>query len=171
MFAIYLNRFGGDANRMAAFDTPLVIQLLTPPQQRRQPSHLSSSASTAHSMPATRQEAKSTVLAQFPPGQQPAGTTPQVPDSTSNLLDTTPPQIVRALGQAEPLIRGLNTVLGLITWTTGQDWLSFFLVVGWWITCLYGSYIVKFLGNFVPVVIIVAWYALHKNGMSLAPYI
>jgi hypothetical protein len=156
---------------MAAFDTPLVNQLLTPPQQRQQPPHLSISASTARNMPALRQEAKSTVLAQFPPGQQPAGTSPQIPDSTSNLLDSTPPQIVRALGQAEPLIRGLNTVLGLLTWTSGQDWLSFFLVVGWWITCLYGSHVIKFLGNFVPVVIIVAWYTLCKNGMSLSQYI
>ncbi len=119
-------------------------------------------------MPVSKSEAKSTILAQFPPGQQPIGTTSlQIPDSKTNLLDSTPPQIVRALGQAEPLIRGLNTVLGLLTWSSGQDWLSFFLVVGWWIICLYGGLIVKFAGNFIPVLVIAAWYTLQKTGTSL----
>src|ERR1700721_961064 len=139
---------------MAAFDTPLINQLLT--NSQRPPHHPPSSTSTT--MPPSKAEAKSTILAQFPPGAQPPGTTPQVPDSTTNLLDTTPPQIVRALAQEEPLIRGLNTVLGLLTWTSGNDWLSFFLVLGWWIMCLYWSWIVKFAGNFVPVAIIALLY-------------
>ena len=148
---------------MAAFDTPFVNQLLNSPRQQYRhpppPPHPSLFASAA--MP----EAKSTILAQFPPGQQPAGTTPQIPpDPTVNLLDSTPPQIVRALGQAEPLIRGLNTILGLLTWTSGQDWLSFFLVVAWWTMCVYGNVIIKFGGNFVPVIIIALLYSLRRTG-------
>lgn len=154
---------------MAAFDTPLTT-FLTPSKPPRQPTSCSSSSSnpssTSKSM-ARKPEPKSTIQAQFPPGQQPVGTTSPVllPDSKMNLLDSTPPQIVRALGQAEPLVRGLNVVLGLLTWSSGQDWLSFFLVVGWWVVCLYGPIIVKFLGNFIPVACIAAWYLLKKSGM------
>ena len=146
---------------MAAFDTPLINYLLNTNSKPQHPPPTST-------MPVSKSEARSTILAQFPPGQQPVGTTrPQIPDSKTNLLDTTPPQIVRALGQAEPLIRGLNFILGLLTWSSGQDWLSFFLVVAWWITCLYGGLIVKFAGNFIPVVVIAAWYTLQKTG---SPY-
>jgi hypothetical protein len=152
---------------MAAFDTPLTT-LLTPskppstsPHPRTAPSHR-----TGNKM-SPKTEAKSTILAQFPPGQQPVGvtTSPQLPDSKTNLLDSTPPQIVRALGQAQPLIRGLNVVLGLLTWSSGQDWVSFLIVVGWWVLCLYGTLIVKFVGNFIPVIAIVAWYLLQKSGI------
>lgn len=159
---------------MAAIDTPLITELLTTPKRNDQPPlHHPSSASShpVSTMPPSKQEAKSTILAQFAPGQQPVGTTSsiQVPDPATNLLDSTPPQIVRALAQAEPLIRGFNTVLGLLTWTSGQDWLSFFLVFGWWITCLYGSLIVKFAGNFIPVILIAIWYTLQKQGILLCP--
>jgi len=146
---------------MAAFDTPLTT-LLTPSKPPRQATYSSPSNSMA-----PKSEPKSTIQAQFPPGQQPVGTTsPVLPDTKTNLLDSTPPQIVRALGQAEPLVRGLNVVLGLLTWSSGQDWLSFFLVVGWWVVCLYGPLIVKFVGNFIPVVCIAVWYLLQKTGMS-----
>ena len=143
---------------MAAFDTPLTT-LLTP--SKPSPQHPSSSRM------APKSEPKSTIQAQFPPGLQPVGTTsPVLPaDSKTNLLDTTPPQIVRALGQAEPLIRGVNVVLGLLTWSSGQDWLSFVVVVGWWVVCLYGTFIVKFAGNFIPVVVIAVWYLLQKSGI------
>lgn len=150
---------------MAAFDTPLVNHLLNTNAQRQR-THSTSA------MPISKSEAKSTILAQFPPGQQPIGTTrPQIPDTKTNLLDSTPPQIVRALGQAEALIRGLNFLLGLLTWSSGQDWLSFFLVVGWWIVCLYGGSIVKYAGNFIPVLAIAAWYALQKTGTSFICFI
>jgi len=151
---------------MAAFDTPLINQLLTPPRQHHnnRPSRPSSPSPFSITMPSSKPEAKSTILAQFPPNQQPVGTSPRLPESTTNLLDTTPPQIVRALAQAGPLIHGFNTLLGLLTWTSGQDWLSFFLLFGWWITCLYGSIIVKFAGNFIPVIVIAIWYTLQKQS-------
>jgi hypothetical protein len=115
-------------------------------------------------MAPSKPEAKSTILAQFAPGTQPPvlNAPPQAADATNNLLDSTPPQIVRALGQAEPLIRGLNAALGLLTWTSGDDWNSFFLLVGWWVICLYGYWILKFAGNFVPVAIIALTYTLHR---------
>jgi Integral peroxisomal membrane peroxin len=111
---------------------------------------------------APRTEAKSTVLAQFPPGEQPPGLNPPAPVPTTNLLDSTPPQIVRALGQAEPLVQWLNTILGLATWTSGQDWLSFLLVVAWWIICLHGVSIIKYAGNLIPVILILGHYYLSS---------
>jgi Integral peroxisomal membrane peroxin len=115
-----------------------------------------------------KSEAKSAIQAQFPPGAEPPGlltSTSWTEDAstTTSLLESTPPQIVRALAQAEPLIRGLNLVLSLVTWTSESDWYSFFLIVGWWMTCLYGSFIVKFAGNFLPVVCITAYYLFQKT--------
>jgi hypothetical protein len=153
----------GEEIGMAAFDTPYISQLLTNTTYQPPPAPYLLPTIT---MPPSKAEAKSTILAQFPPGSQPPGTTPSVPDSTTNLLDSTPPQIVRALAQAEPLIRGLNTVLGLLTWTSGNDWLSFFLVVAWWGICLFGSWIVKFAGNFVPVAIIALVYTFRRVGIT-----
>jgi hypothetical protein len=149
---------------MAAFDTPLIIHLL--------PSDCpftttTTTTTTTTAMPPSKSEAKSTILAQFPPGAQPHGTSPQIPDTKTNLLDSTPPQIVRALAQAEPLIRGLNTVLGILTWSSGRDWLSYLIVVTWWITCLYGGWFVKFAGNFLPVIIIAVWYTTQRAGIPL----
>lgn len=156
---------------MAVFDTPLIDQLLTPyfdssstSQQWTQPStsYSYSYTTAASAMPPSKAEA---IQAQFPPGSQPPGTTTQVSDPQTNLLESTPPQIVRALAQAEPLIRGLNFVLSLVTWTSDNDWLSFFLVVGWWVLCLYGSFLIKFTGNFLPAIAIVAYYTIQKTGM------
>ena len=149
---------------MAAFDTPLTTLLTSSKPNLQRSSHTPTSSSSRKMAP--KSEPKSTIQAQFPPGQQPIGTTSSVlsADTKQNLIDSTPPQIVRALGQAEPLVRGLNTVLGLLTWSSGQDWLSFFLVVGWWVLCLYGGIIVKFAGNFVPVIAIAVWYLLQKHG-------
>ena len=62
-------------------------------------------------------------------------------------------------------------MLGLLTWSSGQDWLSFVVVVGWWVVCLYGTFIVKFAGNFIPVVVIAVWYLLQKSGTYSSPLI
>jgi hypothetical protein len=155
---------------MAAFDTPLTDLLTTPPRPRTLPAAPRPAHQPRHKMPSSKnKDAKSTIVAQFPPGQQPMGTAREIPESTTNLLESTPPQIVRALAQAEPLIRGFNIFLGLLTWSAGQDWLSFFLLVAWWITCLYGGVIIKFAGNFIPVVVIGLWYTfrLRRNPASL----
>jgi len=154
--------------KMAAFDTPLITSLLAPPRTTT-----TSDTNTNHHprpiMPKKGKDAKSTIIAQFPPGQQPMGTAAVIPDATTNLLESTPPQIVRALAQAGPLIRGFNVLLGLLTWTSGQDWLSFFLLVAWWISCLYGGIIIKFAGNFLPVLAIGLWYTLHQAGIDTFP--
>ena len=148
---------------MAAFDTPLTDLLLTTPP-RPAPARTTPALHPRRTMPSSKtKEARSTIVAQFPPGQQPMGTARGIPESTTNLLESTPPQIVRALAQAEPLIRGFNVFLGLLTWSAGQDWLSFVLLVAWWIACLYGGVIIKFAGNFIPVVVIGLWYTFRLS--------
>jgi len=153
---------------MAAFDTPLITSLLSPPRTTTE-RDTNASHQPRPTMSKKSKDAKSTIVAQFSPGQQPMGTAPVIPDITTNLLESTPPQIVRALAQAEPLIRGFNILLGLLTWTSGQDWLSFFLLVAWWILCLYGGIIIKFAGNFLPVLAIGLWYAHHRAGINTSP--
>jgi hypothetical protein len=160
---------------MAVFHTPLIDHLLTPYYSGTSSSSAyyhnhwtqPSTSYTPPTMPPSKAEAKSAIQAQFPPGSAPPGTTTGIPEPTINLLESTPPQIVRALAQAEPLIRGLNFVLSLVTWTSQNDWLSFFLVVGWWILCLYGSFLIKFAGNFLPALGILAYYAVQKSGISI----
>jgi len=153
--------------KMAAFDTPLITSLLSPPRTTAPDSN--ASRHPRPTMPKKDKDANSTIIAQFSPGQQPMGTAPVIPDPTTNLLESTPPQIVRALAQAEPLIRGFNILLGLLTWTSGQDWLSFFLLVAWWISCLYGGIIIKFAGNLLPVVAVGLWYTHHRAGINTSP--
>jgi hypothetical protein len=155
---------------MAAFDTPLITALLTPPRPSTRTTRTSTTQHRPQQTMPKNKEAKSAIVAQFPPGRQPMGTVPStIPDSTTNLIESTPPQIVRALAQAEPLIRAFNIFLGLLTWTSGQDWLSFFLLVAWWILCLYGGLIVKFAGNFIPVLVIGLWYTLERSGSKPPP--
>jgi len=161
---------------MAVFDTPLIDQLLTSPYYTSEPRPSNTTyyddyqwtyASTSYSLPPMPKESKSAIQAQFPPGSAPLGTMTAPSDPTTNLLETTPPQIVRALAQAEPLIRGLNFILSLVTWTSGNDWLSFFLVVAWWVLCLFGSFLIKFAGNFLPAIAILAYYTVQKSSIAL----
>ncbi|KAF7552457.1 hypothetical protein G7Z17_g4313 [Cylindrodendrum hubeiense] len=68
----------------------------------------------------------------------------------SPLLLATPPQITRALAYSHPFLLPLNTLAGLLTWSTGDPWESFLLVCVFWATVLYGDVVVTWAG---PVVI------------------
>src|ERR1700744_3321710 len=60
----------------------------------------------------------------------------------SPLLVATPPSITRALAYSHPFILPLNTLAGLLTWTTGDPWQSFLLVGGFWAIVLYSDAII-----------------------------
>ncbi|KJR87730.1 Integral peroxisomal membrane peroxin family protein [Sporothrix schenckii 1099-18] len=64
----------------------------------------------------------------------------------SPLLLATPPQITRALAYSHPYLLPLNKLAGLITWTTGDPWESFLLVLLWWLVVLYGDTIIRLAG-------------------------
>ncbi|KAJ6145591.1 hypothetical protein N7470_009486 [Penicillium chermesinum] len=54
----------------------------------------------------------------------------------SPLLVATPPPITRALAYSHPFLLPLNSLVGLLTWTTGDAWQSFLLVATFWVVVL-----------------------------------
>ncbi|POS83514.1 hypothetical protein EPUL_004711, partial [Erysiphe pulchra] len=62
----------------------------------------------------------------------------------SSLLITTPPQITRVLVYSHLILLPLNKVVGLVTWTSGDPWESFLLVVAFWATVLYGDKVIRY---------------------------
>ncbi|KFA55871.1 hypothetical protein S40293_06949 [Stachybotrys chartarum IBT 40293] len=71
----------------------------------------------------------------------------------SPLLLATPPQITRALAYSHPFLLPLNTLVGLLTWSSGDPWQSFLLLCAFWATVLYGDAVLKWAG---PVVVGIA---------------
>ncbi|KAI0836441.1 Pex24p-domain-containing protein, partial [Hypoxylon sp. FL0890] len=69
----------------------------------------------------------------------------------SPLLLATPPQITRALAYSHPFLLPLNKLVGLLTWTTGDPWESFLLLVIFWAAVQYGDVVVRFAGPIVVV--------------------
>ncbi|KAK7424723.1 hypothetical protein QQX98_000301 [Neonectria punicea] len=64
----------------------------------------------------------------------------------SPLLLATPPQITRALAYSHPFLLPLNTLAGLLTWSTGDPWESFLLLCAFWAFVLYGDVVVTWAG-------------------------
>ncbi|KAI0517916.1 integral peroxisomal membrane peroxin-domain-containing protein [Xylaria bambusicola] len=85
----------------------------------------------------------------------------------SPLLLATPPQITRALAYSHPFLLPLNKLAGLLTWTTGDPWESFLLLVVYWVVVQYGDNIVRFAGPIVTVFgIIAGMYARRYSPLS-----
>lgn len=85
----------------------------------------------------------------------------------SPLLLATPPQITRALAYSHPFLLPLNKLAGLLSWTTGDPWESFLLLVAFWATVLYGDYVLRFAGPIVAVLgIIAGMYARRYSPLS-----
>ncbi|KAK3381921.1 integral peroxisomal membrane peroxin-domain-containing protein [Podospora didyma] len=74
----------------------------------------------------------------------------------SPLLLATPPQITRALAYSHPFLLPLNRVTGLLSWTTGDPWESFLLLVAYWASVLYGDIVVRLAGPVVLVLILIS---------------
>lgn len=74
----------------------------------------------------------------------------------SPLLLATPPQITRALAYSHPFLLPLNKLVGLLSWTTGDPWESFLMVVAFWATVLYGDVVVRVAGPLVLVLLLIA---------------
>ncbi|KAI4865692.1 Pex24p-domain-containing protein, partial [Hypoxylon rubiginosum] len=69
----------------------------------------------------------------------------------SPLLLATPPQVTRALAYSHPFLLPLNKLVGLLTWTTGDPWESFLVLVVFWAAVQYGDVVVRFAGPIVVV--------------------
>ncbi|OIW24661.1 integral peroxisomal membrane peroxin, partial [Coniochaeta ligniaria NRRL 30616] len=73
----------------------------------------------------------------------------------SPLLLATPPQITRALAYSHPFLLPLNKLAGLLSWTTGDPWESFLMVVAFWATVLYGDVTIRVAGPLVLVLLLI----------------
>ncbi|CCG81375.1 Integral peroxisomal membrane protein [Taphrina deformans PYCC 5710] len=87
------------------------------------------------------------VFASFDPDSSPAGMTTHRP--SASLLKDTPPSIIVALSHLAPIVRNLNRILALITWTGRDNWSSFLLLAAFWLLCLYGDVVFHYAGNWV----------------------
>jgi len=82
----------------------------------------------------------------------------------SPLLVATPPQVTRALSKAYPWIKTADYALGLLTWTTGDPWESFLVVAFFWGAALYGGWLLRWAGNVVAVVALIAAMFARRYG-------
>ena len=73
----------------------------------------------------------------------------------SPLLLATPPQVTRALAYSHPFVLPLNKLAGLLSWTTGDPWESFLLVAFFWLSTLYGSYVIRYTGPLLLVTLLI----------------
>lgn len=85
----------------------------------------------------------------------------------SPLLVATPPQITRVLAYSHPFLLPLNKIAGLLTWTTGDAWESFLLVVAFWAITIYGDTVIRWTGPIVVVFgLILGMYARRYSPLS-----
>ncbi len=90
----------------------------------------------------------------------------------SPLLLATPPQITRALAYSHPFLLPLNKLAGLLSWTTGDPWESFLLVVAWWGGVLYGDVVIRTAGPVVVVLALIAgMYGRRYSPLSSSGFI
>ncbi|OAA65769.1 integral peroxisomal membrane protein [Niveomyces insectorum RCEF 264] len=85
----------------------------------------------------------------------------------SPLLLATPPQVTRALAYSHPFLLPLNKLAGLLSWTTGDPWQSFLLVLLWWFTVLYGDTLIRLAGPiFLVLTLIAGMYGRRYSPLS-----
>lgn len=90
----------------------------------------------------------------------------------SPLLLATPPQITRALAYSHPFLLPLNTLAGLLTWSSGDPWQSFLLLSAFWATVLYGDVVLMWAGPVVVGVgLIAGMYGRRYSPLSSSGFI
>ncbi|KAK9472776.1 integral peroxisomal membrane peroxin-domain-containing protein [Dipodascopsis tothii] len=135
---------------MAAFETPWITQMTTPASSNSQTSGAAGAANPAVAYGPGVSQPTASVTA------QPTYATFVAPESshinqTSPLLSSTPPTITRALSLAYPYIWAADKVFGLLTWTSGDPWASFLLVVGWAAVVVHWEALVEYMGHLLAV--------------------
>lgn len=85
----------------------------------------------------------------------------------SPLLNATPPSITRALAFSHPFILPLSRLIGLVSWTTGDPWQSFLLLLVFWAVVFFGDSITRWAGPVVAVIgIMVGMYSRRYSPLS-----
>lgn len=85
--------------------------------------------------------------------------TPLHADETpTDLLLATPPQILKLLTLAAPIIQSLTTFVQLLTWTHPSFFSSLLVLLGWWTLCLFGRYIFLYGLNALVLVYVISTY-------------
>ncbi|ORY84777.1 integral peroxisomal membrane peroxin-domain-containing protein [Protomyces lactucae-debilis] len=107
---------------------------------------------------------KRAIYASFDSKSSPAGMTQHIQHPSADILKETPPSIVVALAQLAPIVSGLNTALGWITWTSEDHWSSFLMLVMWWLVVLYGEFVCRYAANWAVLVILGIGYLKKKTA-------
>ncbi|KAI1333630.1 Pex24p-domain-containing protein [Xylariaceae sp. FL0016] len=136
---------------MAALDTPWMTHMSTP---KSKPRVDVDGAATPSDPPPTYAPP---TYASFSPANLSTAASAAKRRSTilvhqkSPLLLATPPQVTRALAYSHPFLLPLNRFVGLLSWTTGDPWESFLLLVVFWAIVQYGDVVVRLAGPIVAV--------------------
>ncbi|RYP86789.1 hypothetical protein DL770_004860 [Monosporascus sp. CRB-9-2] len=153
---------------MAALDTPWMVHMSTPRSTPRN-SDVDASANASEPPPSYAPP----TFASFSPANLSSATSAAKRKSTvlvhqkSPLLLATPPQITRALAYSHPFLLPLNKLVGLLSWTTGDPWESFLLLVVFWAAVQYGDVVLRFAGPIVAVIgLIVGMYGRRYSPLS-----
>ncbi|RYP41215.1 hypothetical protein DL768_010530 [Monosporascus sp. mg162] len=153
---------------MAALDTPWMVHMSTPRSTPRN-SDVDASANAPDPPPSYAPP----TFASFSPANLSSATSAAKRKSTvlvhqkSPLLLATPPQITRALAYSHPFLLPLNKLVGLLSWTTGDPWESFLLLVVFWAVVQYGDVVLRFAGPIVAVIgLMVGMYGRRYSPLS-----
>ncbi|UZP37210.1 hypothetical protein NXS19_005026 [Fusarium pseudograminearum] len=157
---------------MAAFDTPWLSHLAPSPMSSRDDA--SHGASPPSYEPQSSNTGAPPTFASFSPVTLSANTPSRssrrstiLVHQKSPLLLATPPQITRALAYSHPFLLPLNTLAGLLTWSTGDPWQSFLLLSFFWAVVLYGDVVITWAGPvLVGVALIAGMYGRRYSPLS-----
>ncbi|KAI9754557.1 MAG: hypothetical protein M4579_004657 [Chaenotheca gracillima] len=150
---------------MAAVDTPWIDSMSTPP--RRQADNGQQSTASEDPNPPTVAAFSPVTLSHASAASKQRSTI--LVHQKSPLLVATPPQITRALAYSHPFLLPLNKLVGLVSWTSGDPWESFLLVVVYWAAILYGDVITRWAGPVVVAIwLIVGMYSRRFSPLSSA---
>ena len=143
---------------MVSVETPWLISMSSPAKAANNGSSKSAqdpntpaTASFSPSQVATANRQRSTILVH----------------QKSPLLIATPPQITRTLAFSHPFLLPLNKLVGLLTWSSGDTWESFLVLVGFWTITLYGDILIRWAGPLMLVVgLILGMYSRRYSPLS-----
>jgi hypothetical protein len=147
-----------------AIDTPWIAAMSPSPVSA--PDHGSSS-------PAQSQDPNPPTIASFSPAT--LSHTPSILKQRSTvsvhqkspLLVATPPQVTRALAYSHPFLLPINKLVGLLSWSSGDPWESFLLVVTFWAVVLYGDIVLRWAGPLLLVAaLILGMYSRRYSPLS-----
>ncbi|KHJ31849.1 putative peroxisomal membrane protein pex31 [Erysiphe necator] len=134
---------------MAAFDTPWVMSSI--PGSNQRVANLRSTESDSHNPPTTAAFSPVNLSNTWSTNKRRSLI---FVHQKSSLLLSTPPQITRVLVYSNLFLLPLNKLVGLLTWTSGDPWESFILVISFWAIVLYSDVAIRYAAPLITSIVL-----------------